>query len=82
MDKLYYVAFHSTMTDDTHYFSSKDRDALIVSMHIMENFIFNSKDRKYRDVLHDLELNGIKYHSPIFDDEPTGECVKVYEDRF
>ena len=81
----YYVSVHSTMSDETFYFSCSDEETLRNSIPDIKKFVGirgESSERNYRETLHDLEMNGIKYHSPWFDEKPEGEEIEYIEDRF
>lgn len=84
-EEKYYVSVHSTMSDDTFYFSCSDEEALRNCIPDIKKFVGirgDSSERNYRETLHDLEMNGVTYHSPWFDDKPEGKEIDYIEDRF
>ena len=81
----YYVSVHSTMSGDTFYFSCNDEETLLSCIPDIKKFVGirgESSERNYRETLHDLEMNGVTYHSPWFDEKPEGKEIEYIEDRF
>ena len=84
-EKKYYVSVHSTMSDETFYFSCRAEETLRNSIPDIKKFVGirgESSERNYRETLHDLEMNGGKYQSPWCDEKPEGEEIDYIEDRF
>jgi hypothetical protein len=84
-EEKYFVTVHSTMTGDTFYFSCSDEETLRNCIPDIKKFVGirgESSERNYRETLHDLEMNGVTYHSPWFDDKPEGKEIEYIEDRF
>lgn len=84
-EEKYYVTVHSTMSNNTFYFSCSDEETLRNCIPDIKKFVGirgESSERNYRETLHDLEMNGVTYHSPWFDDKPEGKEIDYIEDRF
>jgi hypothetical protein len=84
-NEKYFVTVHSTMSDDTFYFSCRDEETLRNCIPDIKKFVGirgESSERNYRETLHDLEMNGVTYHSPWFDEKPEGKEIEYIEDRF
>ena len=75
MSKRYYIEVRPETSDNWFYFSSTSKENLEACQRDIEKFMSVSSERNYRETLHDLELNGVTYHSPWFDDKPIGECI-------
>jgi hypothetical protein len=84
-EEKYFVTVHSTRSDDTFYFSCSDEETLRSCIPDIKKFVGirgESSERNYRETLHDLEMNGVTYHSPWFDEKPEGKEIEYIEDRF